>query len=146
MKVQQSLRKSPDTARQKTQNKASDHDSFHYFMQSQTRALEQQNLEQKTDDIGNQGDRIARFRTFRELAAFKRLVKAFMQEVAQSGLELQQSHSFQLDGRNRQLILVKEVDEKLVELTDEMKHKEQKSVDLLALIGEIKGLLVDMAF
>lgn len=146
MKIGQELRKQLDTSRKNKQKKVSEHNSFHRFMQSRTRMPEQQTIQQKMDDIENQGERIARFRTFRELAAFKRLVKAFMQEVAKNGFDLQQSHSFQLDGGNRQFMLVKEVDKKLVELTDELMHQEQKSVHLLDIIGEIKGLLVDLAF
>lgn len=146
MKVQQDLRKQLDTARKSKHKTAPDKQSFHHLVQSQTRMLEQQNVQQKMDDIRKQGDRLARFHTFQELAAFKRLVKMFMQEVVKDGLDIKLSHSFQLDGGNRKLILVKEVDGKLVELTEEMMHQEQKSVDLLGIIGEIKGLLVDMAF
>lgn len=146
MKVQQDMRNQLDTTRKNKHKASTEKQSFHHLVQSQARMLEEQNIQQKMDDISRQGDRLARFHTFRELATFKRLVKAFMQEMVKGGLDLQLSHSFQLEGGNRKLILVKEVDEKLVELTDEMMRQEQKTVDLLGVIGEIKGLLVDMAY
>lgn len=146
MKVQQDMRNQLDTARKSKHKTAPEKQSFQHLVQSQARMLEEQSIQQKMNDISRQGDRLARFRTFREMATFKRLVKAFMHEVVKDGLDLYFSHSFQLDGGNRKLLLVKEVDGKLVELTDEMMQQEQKTVDLLGVIGEIKGLLVDMSY
>lgn len=124
MKIQQDLRKRVDAAKKKTHTTSSEKQSFHHLVQSQSLLLEEPNIQQKIDEITVQGDRLLKFRTFRELAAFKRLVKAFMQKVVKGGLDLQLSHSFQLDGGNRQLALIKEVDGKLIELTEEIMHQE----------------------
>lgn len=40
--------------------------------------------------------------------------------------------------------IVKEVDEKLLELTEVMMNQEKKAVNILGLIGEIKGLLINL--
>lgn len=118
--------------------------SFNKMVQSQTQNLKQQELQQLMKNITVQGDRVARFRSFRDLAKFKRMVKGFLQETVYNGLDLQKSHSFNVEGKSRQLAIVKEVDEKLLELTEEIMNQEKKTVDILGLIGEIKGLLINI--
>lgn len=127
-----------------TRQVKNDAEIFNKMVQSQTTQLKQQELQQLIKNISLQGDKLARFRTFRELAKFKRMVKGFLQETVHSGLSLKQSHSFSLDGQSRNLSIVKEIDEKLLELTEEIMNQEKKTVDILGLIGEIKGLLINI--
>ncbi|OZU89507.1 hypothetical protein CIL03_07300 [Virgibacillus indicus] len=127
-----------------TRQVKNDAQSFNQMVQSQTTQLKQQELQQLIKNLSLQGDKLARFRTFRELAKFKRMVKGFLQETVHSGLSLKQSHSFSLDGQSRNLSIVKEIDEKLMELTEEIMNQEKKTVDILGLIGEIKGLLINI--
>lgn len=118
--------------------------SFHQLVQSHSQKLNQQELKQLIDEIGKQGNRLARYRSFRDLVKFKRLVKSFLEKTVYNGLKLEHSHHFNIEGRSQQLALVKKVDEKLIELTEELMNEEKKAVDLLAIIGEIKGLLINL--
>ncbi len=117
---------------------------FNQMVQSHAGKLQQAELQKLMSDITVQGDRLARFRSFRDLAKFKRLVRSFLKEAVTNGLHLEESHSFQLSGQSQKLITVKQVDEKLVELTETVLSDERKMVDLLGLIGEIKGLLINL--
>lgn len=118
--------------------------SFDRLMQSQALKIKQNGLEQLVKEIGKQGNKLARFRTFKELAKFKRMIKGFLEESVYKGFGLKRSSSFSFDGRHSQLAIVEEVDAKLVELTELVMDQEKKTVDLLDLIGEIKGLLVNL--
>ncbi|HLS08966.1 YaaR family protein [Lentibacillus sp.] len=144
MKVNPELQSKMDTARKAQLSPAESRQSFNGMVQSQTHELKQQEIQQLMKNITVQGDRLARFRSFRDLAKFKRMVKRFLQETVYDGLALQTSHHFSMEGRNQKLAIVKEVDERLVELTEEIMNQERKTVDLLGLIGEIKGLLVNL--
>ncbi len=42
------------------------------------------------------------------------------------------------------MTIVKQIDEKLMELTEQMMNQEEKSIQILGLIGEIKGLLINL--
>ncbi|WP_249872233.1 YaaR family protein [Oceanobacillus saliphilus] len=126
-----------------TRHASADNQTFNKMVQSQTQSLKQQELQQLIRDITAQGNKLARYRSFRELAKFKRMVKGFLQETASSGYRKQTSHSFGLNG-NRNLTIFKQVDEKLIELTEEIMNQEKKTVDILGLIGEIKGLLINI--
>jgi len=118
--------------------------SFDRLVQSQSLKLKQEGLEQLVQEIGKQGNKLARFRTFKELAKFKRMIKGFLQETVSKGLNLERSSSFSFDGTHSNLAIVKQIDEKLIELTEQVMGQERKTVDLLDIIGEIKGLLINL--
>ncbi|MFC4558533.1 YaaR family protein [Virgibacillus kekensis] len=144
MKVSQDIRSQMDTTTKHHKAATEGRPSFDGMIQSQTHKLKQQELQQLMKNITIQGNKLARFRSFQDLVKFKRMVKGFLQETVNNGLDLQKSHSFSMSGNNRKLTVVKEIDEKLIELTDDIMNQEKKTVDLLGLIGEIKGLLVNL--
>ncbi len=89
--------------------------------------------------IDEAGERLRRSRSFQDLARYKRLIKQFIQTAVDSGLALEKHPS-----QNRLLQLIETIDQKLLELTDEVLYKEKGNLHLLALIGEIKGLLINL--
>ena len=58
--------------------------------------------------------------------------------------DLKQSHTWNRFGEGRKLKIVETIDEKLVELAEEILNQEKSSIDLLDKIGEIKGLLINL--
>ncbi|SFB31428.1 hypothetical protein SAMN04488072_11539 [Lentibacillus halodurans] len=144
MKVNPELQAQMETAAKAQRTPQEGRSSFNEMVQSQTRQLKQQEIRQLMNNITVQGDKLARFRSVRDLVKFKQMVKRFLQETVYNGLALQKSRNFSMDGNSQKLSIVKEVDEKLVALTEEMMNEEKKTVDLLGLIGEIKGLLVNL--
>lgn len=117
---------------------------FDSLVKQQSTQMQQAELQKLMGDLTSQGQRIARFRSFKDLATYKRMVKRFVKEAVDYGMSLKQSHSFVLDGDNRKLTIVEEVDEKLMELTDSIMDQEKNSIQILDLIGEIKGLLINL--
>ncbi|WP_164670601.1 YaaR family protein [Virgibacillus doumboii] len=144
MKINQEMQSQLEKASYNQRAQTEGRPSFDGMVQSQTQKLKQQEIQQLMKNITIQGDKLARFRSFKDLVKFKRMVKGFLQETVYNGLDLQKSHSFSMDGNNRKLAIVKQVDEKLIELTEEIMNQEKKTVDLLGIIGEIKGMLVNL--
>ncbi|MFD2045595.1 YaaR family protein [Ornithinibacillus salinisoli] len=142
MKISQEMRS--QVTNKNIQSNTEGKQSFQTIVQSQTQKLQQSGLQKLMQDITLQGNKLARYRSFKDLVKFKRLVKGFLKETVSSGLDLQKSHSFSFTGNSRNLTIVKEIDEKLIELTEEIMNQEKKTVDLLGLIGEIKGLLINL--
>jgi len=142
MKISHELKTQSDTAF--TRPSANNTNEFLKTFQSQMHQVKEQEFQQLMKDITAQGNKLARFRSFRDLAKFKRMVKGFLQKAIKEGMGLERSHSFGLDGQTRQLTIVKNIDEKLLELTEEVMNQEKKTVDILGLIGEIKGLLINI--
>ena len=106
--------------------------------------MQTEHLTRLLGDISTAGDRVARSRNLRELARFKMLVKRFLQETVDYGLEMKQSHTWNRFGEGRRLKIVETIDERLVELAEDILNEEKESIDLLAKIGEIKGLLINL--
>ncbi|GIO28179.1 YaaR family protein [Ornithinibacillus bavariensis] len=144
MKISQEMLKQVDTSQKNVRTTKNNQLSFESIVQSQTQKLQQNELQRLMNDITVQGDRLARFRAFKDLVKFKRLIKRFLEEAVTNGLDIEKSLSFSYTGSSRNLTLVKQIDEKLMELTEEIMNQEKKSVDLLGLIGEIKGLLINI--
>ncbi|KOO48248.1 YaaR family protein [Viridibacillus sp. FSL E2-0187] len=143
MKINQDLRTGLDQSRQPLQN----HQPVTRFgdvVVKQGQRLQTEQLTRLLGDISTAGDRIAKSRNLRDLAKFKMLVKRFLQEAVDYGMELKQSHTWNRFGEGRRLKVVSTIDEKLIELTEDILDQEKDSVDLLSKIGEIKGLLINL--
>lgn len=117
---------------------------FQQMVQTQDQKMQIQTLNRLIGDIEGAGQRLVRSRTFRELAKYKALVKRFVKEAVEYGLELKQSTSWNEYGQSRPLKTVETIDAKLVELSEEILNKEKSSLEILEMIGEIKGLLINL--
>lgn len=106
--------------------------------------MQTEQLTRLMGDISAAGDRVAKNRSLRELARFKMLVKRFLQETVDHGMEMKQSHTWNRFGEGRRLKIVETIDEHLVELAKELLEEEKETIDLLDRIGEIKGLLINL--
>ncbi|RYG72712.1 DUF327 family protein [Lentibacillus lipolyticus] len=144
MKVSTDVQSQVETAAFKKTGSAEGNTSFQKIVQSQTQGLKKQELDRLMKDITLQGDKLARSRSFQDIVKFKRLVKSFLEKTVYHGFDLQKSRDFSMNGNSRQLAIVKQVDDKLIEITEEVMNQENKTVDLLGLIGEVKGLLVNL--
>ena len=118
--------------------------SFKEKINIQTGKLRFEQLTVLLSDIEAFGKRLAKSRNFKDLARFKGLIKRFVKEAVENGLTVENSRSFDLYGNSRTLTIVKELDEKLVQLTEELLDQEKPSIELLERIGEIKGLLINL--
>lgn len=144
MKVDGSFRsgieKLQNDQQQRTQNDA----RFARMVQKQGQKLHSDQITRLLGDISTAGDRIARSRNLREMARFKMLVRRFLKESVDAGLELKQSHTWNQYGEGRRLKIVKTIDEKLIELAEDLLDEEKTAIELLEKIGEIKGLLINL--
>nr|WP_285846340.1 YaaR family protein [Bacillus safensis] len=118
--------------------------SFKASMETQSGKLRLEQLTVMLSDIEVFGKKLAKSRNLKDLAKFKGLVKRFVKETVDNGLNIETSRSFDIYGNTRTLALVKALDEKLIELTEDMMNQEKPSIDLLERIGEIKGLLINL--
>lgn len=144
MKINQEIRTQMEAAKRHSSLQTNGKPGFDAMVQSQSRQLQEAQLSRLMSSITAQGERVARARSFRDLAKYKRLIKDFMKESVQYGMNLKHSHSWNTHGQTRKLTIVESVDEKLSELTEAVMDQEKRTVDLLGLIGEIKGLLINL--
>ncbi|MCY8922887.1 YaaR family protein [Bacillus atrophaeus] len=144
MKINQDIRTIVEKKQLPSVKSAEISASFKTSMDSQSSKLKFDQLTKLLSDIEAFGKRLTKSRNFKDLARFKGLVKRFVKEAVDNGLSHETARSFDLYGNSRKLGIVKEIDEKLIQLTEEMMNQEQPAIDLLERIGEIKGLLINL--
>ncbi|PRS03492.1 DUF327 domain-containing protein [Bacillus atrophaeus] len=144
MKINQDIRTIVEKKQLPSVKSAEISASFKTSMDSQSSKLKFDQLTRLLSDIEAFGKRLTKSRNFKDLARFKGLVKRFVKEAVDNGLSHETARSFDLYGNSRKLGIVKKIDEKLIQLTEEMMNQEQPAIDLLERIGEIKGLLINL--
>ncbi|MFC3750599.1 YaaR family protein [Paenibacillus sp. GCM10012306] len=114
----------------------------------------QQQGEQKTKDELNrqireiqlQGDRLSKSMTVRELSIYRTLIKRFLEETARRGVTLKDTKGWDRRGRSKRYKLLEEIDATLLTMADDLLNSEQGRIDLLGKVGEVRGLLLNLAF
>jgi uncharacterized protein YaaR (DUF327 family) len=114
---------------------------FSSIMHSATQTFQDGALQPLLTAISEQAERIATFRSLQDVTKFKQMIQQYLRQVMEQGLKLDERYSFQT---RSSAITIQQVDEKLIELTDLLLVQEKKTVDILGVIGEIKGLLINV--
>lgn len=120
--------------------------NFGTMIQGEDERMSQEKLTRLLTDIDRQGQILARSRAVRDFYAYKNLVKQFMEEAVKFGIALDDRRGMNRRGRSRLYKIVKEVDAELLKLTDELLSEQAPTIDLLARIGEIRGMLINLYF
>ncbi|WP_028781758.1 YaaR family protein [Thalassobacillus devorans] len=144
MKISQKMRAQVEAAQKPSSTNVKGQKGFDALVHSQNQKLKEQELGKLIKDITAQGNRVARHRSFRDLAKYKRMIKDFLQESVHHGVNLKHSQSWTRDGQPRKLTTVELLDERLKELADTVVDQEKRSIDILGIVGEIKGLLINL--
>ena len=75
---------------------------------------------------------------------YRALIKEFMNEIVNRSHEFSRENFLDKRGRHRIYGIVRLVDEKLDALAGELMQEEADNMKVLAQIGEIRGLLLDL--
>lgn len=118
--------------------------SFTEVMGKRRQDLNYERLSNMMSQIEEQGKLLGKHQTVDALKKYKTLVKKFMDDAVKNGLELQEQRGFNRRGSSKVYKIVKEVDSKLVDLTNEVLSKEKEGLRILSMVGEIQGLLVNI--
>ena len=119
--------------------------SFKFTLAS---AITDADLQAKVDallsDITTQGELIARHMDIRDMKKYRGLVKDFLNEVVYRSHKFSRENFLDRRGRHRVYGIIRLVDQNLDELASELVEDEKDHLKILAKIGEIKGLLLDI--
>ena len=119
--------------------------SFKFTLAS---AITDADLQAKVDallsDITTQGELIARHMDIRDMKKYRGLVKDFLNEVVYRLHKFSRENFLDRRGRHRVYGIIRLVDQNLDELASELVEDEKDHLKILAKIGEIKGLLLDI--
>lgn len=117
---------------------------FSDVMSKKREHLLYERLDQLRGEIEAQGEKLGKSQTIEDFRKYKKLVKQFMDDAVSNGLKLEEQRGFDWRGRTKVYKIVKEVDGKLIDLANEVLAKEKKGLNILSLLGEIEGLLINI--
>lgn len=133
----------------RNENTASQHlqqKSFSDTMRQQDDRSSQEQLQRILEQIHQQTERLNRSMTVRELRQYKLLVKQYLEETARRGIRLRETRGWDRRGRAKRYKLLEEIDRELLGLAEDLLDSEQGRIELLRKVGEIRGMLINLAF
>jgi uncharacterized protein len=143
LKIQQSLGVSQERF-VPVRERGKESPSFQKVFQDTQFDLTQDRLQSLLKELDQNANRLSTSQSVKDLLAYKQSIQEFLKEVVQKGYSLEEYRHFHSGGRDKRLKIIKQIDEQLIKLSDQVMEKQTASVDLLKTIGEIKGLLVNL--
>ena len=96
------------------------------------------------EEMVMQGDKITKRMDVKDMRRYRALIKDFMNEIVNRSHKFSRENFLDRRGRHRVYGIVRLVDEKLDELAQELMKEEKDEIAILAKVGEIRGLLLDI--
>ncbi len=119
---------------------------FSDFLQKEQQQQTREQLNQLLEDIDEQGKKLLISKGLRELSTYKTLIRRFINEVVENALLLEDKYSYDKAGRKKRYKVLKEIDEKLMSLSEMILEKESDQIKLLEEMGDIRGLIVNLYY
>ena len=119
--------------------------TFKFMLASNIAETElQEKLTGLMTEIAAQGEKISKKKDIRDMRKYRGLIKDFMNEIINRSHEFSRENFLDRKGRHRVYGIVRLVDATLDELAQELCKEEKDNMAILAKIGEIRGLLLDI--
>ncbi len=96
------------------------------------------------EDIVQQGKQISKKNDIRDMQRYRLLIKDFLNEVVTRSHAFSRENFLDRRGRHRVYGIIRLIDENLDELAQELVKDERDNISILAKIGQIEGLLLDI--
>ena len=119
--------------------------SFKFMLASRIEEADlQAALTTMMEEITMQGDKLAKHRDIRDMKRYRALVKDFLNEIVGRSHSFSRENFLDRGGRHRVYGIIRLVDENLDNLAQELMKDEKDHLKILSMIGEIRGLLLDI--
>ncbi|MDF2613832.1 MAG: hypothetical protein K0S71_1618 [Clostridia bacterium] len=105
----------------------------------------QDKIKEMVQKITEQGNKLSEHMDIRDLKAYRGMISTFINEVVVNSHKFSRDNFLDKRGRHRVYGIVRVVNEKLDELAKELIKSEKNQMDILDRVGEIQGLLLDIA-
>lgn len=129
----------------KVQNQVPADGTFKFTLASQIEESQlQDRLTGMMEQITMQGEKLAKHRDVKDMKKYRGLIRDFMNEIINRSHEFSRENFLDRKGRHRVYGIIRLVDENLDELAKELVKDEKDNISILAKIGEIRGLLLDI--
>ncbi len=145
MKVNKVSAIKPSSPVKKVQKAANAEGStFSSLMGEKQEEKTRQELENLMLEIKADGEKLIDERNIEVLVAYKKKIKSFVSKAVDFAFDIQDKKGLTRFGRGKILKIVAQIDDELVNLTQNFLDEERDRVNMLAKIGELQGLLYNI--
>lgn len=120
-------------------------DTFKFMLLSN---ISEENLQAQLttmmEEIVQQGNRISKHMDISDMRKYRGLIKSFLNEVLSRSHEFKRENFLDRRGRHRVYGIIRKIDDTLDALAAELVKDEKDHLNILARIGDIRGLLLDI--
>ena len=142
IKVNQVQQATPIEQTQQTQETDG---TFKFTLVSRIEEQDLQNaLTNMMEEITRQGEKLAKHRDIKDMKRYRALIKDFLNEVVNRSHAFSRENFLDRKGRHRVYGIIRLIDENLDQLAQELVKDEKDNIAILNMIGEIRGLLLDI--
>ncbi len=117
---------------------------FRDALQTSARAQSEDRLQAMLQKVNDQGELLASRMDVSELKKYRQMVADFLNEAMNSTYASDRDSLFDARGRFKEYSVVRKVNTELEKLTSTVLSDQKDNLDILAQLGVIRGLLVDM--
>lgn len=117
--------------------------SFEKHLQAAESTQLKQTIDKELETITEIGQRLVKNMSLADFREFRQRIANFLKLCISQGFSFTEERLGSRFGRTKILALVKTVNQKLVDLGQELLSKNRDSLKVLALVDEIRGLLLD---
>lgn len=104
----------------------------------------QEKLSIMMGQITEQGNSIKKRRNISDMRRYRELIKSFLNEIVNRSHEFTRENFLDRRGRHRVYGIIRLVDENLDKLAQELIEEEKDGIEIIRLVDEIQGLLLDI--
>lgn len=111
---------------------------------AKTQRMQEQELAQFLAKLSDQGQKLSKSLSLSDLADFRSLVKSFLRSTFGQSRQLQEETFWDYGGRPKVMARISRIDHALEELGRKVLTEQDKPLEILKKIDEIRGLIVDL--
>ncbi|MDI6605304.1 MAG: YaaR family protein [Thermoanaerobacteraceae bacterium] len=117
---------------------------FDELVEKESKQIRDDRLNEMLLDLDNISQKLKQNLTLENLLLYKKKVRQFLQDTTSRMFRREKREYTDLTGRKRIYTLIEKINARLEEMTKEFIQDNSKSIDLLKMIDDIRGMLIDM--
>ena len=118
--------------------------AFHDIFRTANQNLTRSELDTLMRSIDEMGKLLSKQMTWKTLQDYKERVRRFLEQVVKNGFSAKEKQGFDRRGRTRLYKIISQIDDLMAELAEQVMSEEKDHLEILAKIGDIRGLLVNL--
>lgn len=96
------------------------------------------------EQITEQGKQLGEVPTYSELKKYREVVRQFIGEAVGRMYSLQSQLGWDRQGRQKMYTIIKKVDSTLDSMAEDVRHGQERQLDIMAKQDAVRGMLVDL--